>query len=219
MGSDEASLTTNRAFMSKLNLCFVQVFHLPAIFMTRHFLLFLISEYLLIIVNTTCRLSNMNGHIIGPISFLRLLPRVKQTKVCAKTTWTFWRVSGMRWHVDIPLISSPFISEEVFDFSSGTMTQAKIKELKQGFNKVNQFVWSSNVTTSSISFQEFSLIYELCEFILERAQRPSLILVTLETLLRFLNWIPVGYIFETKMIESLASKVFLALVTCNDTRS
>jgi exportin-1 len=38
------------------------------------------------------------------------------------------------------LISCHFIhfhfSEEVFDFSAGHMTQAKIKELKQSFNKV-----------------------------------------------------------------------------------
>lgn len=81
------------------------------------------------------------------------------------------------------------MSEEVFDFSGGQMTTAKIKELKESFNK------------------EFSLIYQLCEYILENSQKPSLILVTLQTLLRFLNWIPLGYIFETKMIEILIFKV------------
>jgi exportin-1 len=29
----------------------------------------------------------------------------------------------------------------------------------------------------------------------------------LETLLRFLNWIPLGYIFETKLINTLIFKV------------
>jgi exportin-1 len=82
------------------------------------------------------------------------------------------------------------MSEEVFDFSGGQMTTAKIKELKESFNK------------------EFSLIYQLCEYILENSQKPSLILVTLQTLLRFLNWIPLGYIFETKMIEILIFKFF-----------
>eukprot|EP00741_Cyanophora_paradoxa_P007524 tig00001154_g7277.t1 len=80
------------------------------------------------------------------------------------------------------------LSEEVFDFSSGQMTQAKIKELKTNFNN------------------EFSAIYQLCEFILTASTRPSLISVTLKTLLRFLNWIPLGYIFETQMIDMLINK-------------
>lgn len=80
-------------------------------------------------------------------------------------------------------------SEEIFDFSGGQMTQAKIKELKGAYNK------------------EFSLIYQLCEIILTNSQKPSLIKATLETLLRFLNWIPIGYIFQTKMIENLIFKV------------
>jgi exportin-1 len=81
------------------------------------------------------------------------------------------------------------MSEEVFDFASGQMTSAKQKELKTSFNK------------------EFSLIYQLCEFILDNSQKPTLLLVTLQTLLRFLNWIPLGYVFETKIIETLTFKV------------
>jgi len=82
------------------------------------------------------------------------------------------------------------MSEEVFDFSNGQMTQAKIKELKSSFNK------------------EFIIIYQLCEYILENSQKASLLNVTLQTLLRFLNWIPLGYIFETKMIDTLLFKFF-----------
>jgi len=82
------------------------------------------------------------------------------------------------------------MSEEVFDFSSGQMTQAKINELKNSF------------------YKEFSLIFQLCDFILANSQRMSLISITLQTLLRFLNWIPVGYIFETKLIETLILKFF-----------
>jgi len=85
------------------------------------------------------------------------------------------------------------IYEEVFDFSSGQMTQAKNKELKESFSK------------------EFSLIYQLCEFVLERSEKPSLLLVTLETLLRFLNWIQLSYIFETSMINNLIFKFFPSL--------
>jgi exportin-1 len=85
------------------------------------------------------------------------------------------------------------MSEEVFDFSNGQMTQAKIKDLKNSFNK------------------EFSLIYQLCEFILERSQKPSLLLATLQTLRAFLTWIPLGYIFGTSMIDTLILKVLFQL--------
>lgn len=91
------------------------------------------------------------------------------------------------------------VSEEVFDFSSGKMTQKKIQELKESFT------------------QEFALIFQLCEFILENGKKPALISATLQTLLRFLNWIPVGYIFETKLLEVLVTKVveyLLHFLTC-----
>lgn len=77
----------------------------------------------------------------------------------------------------------------MFDFSLGQMTQAKAKHLKD--------------TMCS----EFSQIFQLCQFVMESSQNPSLIHCTLETLLRFLNWIPLGYIFETKLISTLIYKV------------
>jgi len=43
--------------------------------------------------------------------------------------------------------------------------------------------------------------------VLEKADRPSLIKVTLEAMLRFLNWIPLGYIFETPVIDHLITRV------------
>jgi exportin-1 len=80
------------------------------------------------------------------------------------------------------------LSEEIFDYSAEQMTQQKIKNLK------NQMCG------------EFSEIFQLCSEILEKAQKPSLIKATLETLLRFLNWIPLGYIFETPIIETLRNR-------------
>lgn len=80
------------------------------------------------------------------------------------------------------------LSEEVFDFSSGQITQTKAKHLKD--------------TMCS----EFSQIFQLCSFVLESSLNAPLIKVTLETLLRFLNWIPLGYIFETTLIETLIFK-------------
>jgi len=81
------------------------------------------------------------------------------------------------------------LSEEIFDFSAESMTQAKIKHLK------NQMCG------------EFSEIFKLCSEVLEEAQKVSLIKATLETLLRFLNWIPLGYIFETTIIDLLLNRV------------
>lgn len=80
------------------------------------------------------------------------------------------------------------MSEEIFDFGSEQMTQARQAELKQTFNK------------------EFSLIFELCQGVLDVSQNADLLEATLETLLRFLNWIPLGYVFETTMIDSLSTR-------------
>jgi len=80
-------------------------------------------------------------------------------------------------------------SEEVFDFSIGQMTQVQSKHLKDSM------------------CNEFSQIFQLCQFVMENSQNPLLIQCTLETLLRFLNWIPLGYIFETKLITTLIYKV------------
>lgn len=62
---------------------------------------------------------------------------------------------------------------------------------------------------------EFSEIFQLCREVLEKAQKPSLIKATLETLLRFLNWIPLGYMFETNLIDILHNRVYgLAFLPC-----
>lgn len=89
------------------------------------------------------------------------------------------------------------LSEEVFDFSQDAMTSTKTRQLKQSM------------------CDEFTSIYNLCSEILRTADQTSLIKATLETLLRFLSWIPLGYIFETpptgsSLIETLRSR-FLEL--------
>ncbi|KIW93532.1 uncharacterized protein Z519_06137 [Cladophialophora bantiana CBS 173.52] len=80
------------------------------------------------------------------------------------------------------------LSEEVFDFSQDQMTSTKAKNLK---------------TTMCA---EFSSIFQLCNEILTTADSVSLVKATLETLLRFLNWIPLGFIFETKLIDTLVTR-------------
>ncbi|TPX51840.1 hypothetical protein SeLEV6574_g00005 [Synchytrium endobioticum] len=91
------------------------------------------------------------------------------------------------------------LSEEIFDFSAEQMTQKKTKDLKQQM------------------CGEFSEIFQLCHEILEKAQKPSLIRATLGTLLRFLNWIPLGYIFETNLIDILRTRFLEAPVFRNVT--
>ncbi|CCC07499.1 unnamed protein product [Sordaria macrospora k-hell] len=66
------------------------------------------------------------------------------------------------------------LSEEVFDYSAEQMTSTKTRNLK---------------TTMCA---EFSQIFQLCQEVLNSANQPSLIKATLETLLRFCNWIPLG---------------------------
>ncbi|KAJ3257200.1 Karyopherin transporter [Boothiomyces macroporosus] len=83
-----------------------------------------------------------------------------------------------------------YSSEEIFDYSLEQMTQSKTKQLK-----------------SSLCDQ-FSEIFQLCHEILSEAEKPSLISATLHTLLRFLNWIPLGYIFETDLINLLCNRFF-----------
>ncbi|KAJ7498254.1 CRM1 C terminal-domain-containing protein [Mycena galericulata] len=80
------------------------------------------------------------------------------------------------------------LSEEIFDFSAEQMTQTKTKNLK---NQISG---------------EFSEIFKLCCEVLKDANKSSLIKATLETLLRFLNWIPLGYIFETQVIDLLLNR-------------
>jgi exportin-1 len=79
------------------------------------------------------------------------------------------------------------------------MTQDKMKQMKKNLNR------------------EFTLIFQLCEYILEHSTEPPLLTATLQTLLRFLHWIPIGYIFETKLIETLALKFFPVAQFQNDT--
>jgi len=82
------------------------------------------------------------------------------------------------------------LSEEVFDFSRDQMVTEKVKRMKQSLNG------------------EFSQIFQLCQFVLEHSQKPSLLQVTLKTLQRFLTWIPLGFIFQTNLIDVLLNKFF-----------
>lgn len=77
------------------------------------------------------------------------------------------------------------LSEEVFDFSRVDLTQAKTKDLKASLNN------------------EFRLIHELCVFVLMNTRKVELVRATLDTLNAYLTWVPLGYIFESNLVELL----------------
>uniref|UniRef100_A0A915ARK8 Importin N-terminal domain-containing protein n=3 Tax=Parascaris univalens TaxID=6257 RepID=A0A915ARK8_PARUN len=79
------------------------------------------------------------------------------------------------------------LSEEVFDFDV-EMTQAKAHHLKKTF------------------CGEFQAVFSLCHAVMETSENAALVEATLQTLYRFLSWIPVGYIFETNIIDLLTQK-------------
>ncbi|KAL7553456.1 hypothetical protein ACHAWF_016738 [Thalassiosira exigua] len=90
------------------------------------------------------------------------------------------------------------LSEEIFDFSKDQMVTQKVKSMKESLNS------------------EFAAVYHLCEFILEKSQRPALLKVTLQTLQRFLTWIPLGFIFRTNLVDTLLNKFFPEPIFRND---
>uniref|UniRef100_A0A915EA02 Exportin-1 n=1 Tax=Ditylenchus dipsaci TaxID=166011 RepID=A0A915EA02_9BILA len=79
------------------------------------------------------------------------------------------------------------LSEEVFDFGTG-LTSARAVQLKQQF------------------CGQFESVHELCHEILENSDNAQLIYATLQTLHGFLDWIPVGYVFENNLIDLITTK-------------
>ncbi len=81
------------------------------------------------------------------------------------------------------------LSEEIFDFSKESLTAAKAEALR------------GSLTT------QLAGIFELFDFVLQAAARPSLLNATLQTLQRYVTWIPDSYVFETRLLETLILKV------------
>ena len=100
------------------------------------------------------------------------------------------------------------LSEEVFDFSKNSMTSAEIGALKGRFAS------------------EFQSVYEACDFVLKgylkdkTKVRLSLLRACMETLLAFLSWMPLVYIFLTDLIEGILmplladKRVYLQALKC-----
>uniref|UniRef100_A0AC35THU4 Importin N-terminal domain-containing protein n=1 Tax=Rhabditophanes sp. KR3021 TaxID=114890 RepID=A0AC35THU4_9BILA len=79
------------------------------------------------------------------------------------------------------------LSEELFEFG-GDLTTQKAAHLKVQF------------------CDQFEGVFNLCFDILKTSGTVSLISSTLVTLNRFLQWIPIGYIFETQIINVIIEK-------------
>lgn len=71
------------------------------------------------------------------------------------------------------------------------MTEAKATRLKESMK------------------EEFGSVFELCQYVLTESECPSLLLETLATLLGFINWIELDYVFESNLIDLLVGKFFL----------
>ncbi|KAI7873048.1 CRM1 C terminal-domain-containing protein [Spinellus fusiger] len=82
------------------------------------------------------------------------------------------------------------LSEEIFDFSGDHMTQTKMRKLK------HQMI------------DEFGDVFALCrQVVASQHVTAGLTIATLEALQRILSWIPMRFIFESDLIETLQSKL------------
>lgn len=95
------------------------------------------------------------------------------------------------------MIVLKLLSEEVFDYSQDQLTQAKAQQLRISMKN------------------EFEKIFELCYEVLDKTTKSSLVIATLNALLRYIQWIPSNYIYQTNLLDILSTK-FLAPV---DTRA
>ena len=79
------------------------------------------------------------------------------------------------------------LSEEVFDFSKGTILQKDAASLKEKMSA------------------EFEMVYNICIQVLKNSDgvSESLIKACLKTLQAFLSWIPLQFIFDTELMEIL----------------
>ncbi|KAL0590230.1 hypothetical protein ABG067_001475 [Albugo candida] len=116
------------------------------------------------------------------------------------------------------------LSEEIFDFSKDQLTEQKTKLLKESLN--HEFTQIFQVGTHRLPrcdtalLTSFSLLsIKLCEFVLNKSSHVPLLTITLQTLLRFLSWIPLGFVFETVLIELLVTKFLATSAFRNDTLS
>ncbi|MCL7034658.1 hypothetical protein MKW94_004053 [Papaver nudicaule] len=69
--------------------------------------------------------------------------------------------------------------------------------------KTNETICENCMVILKLLSEEFQLIHELCMYALSASQKTELVMATLATLHAFLSWIPLGYIFESPLLETL----------------
>ena len=89
------------------------------------------------------------------------------------------------------------LSDEIFNFSKGKMTRVQVKIRKEALNK------------------EFPPLFQILDFVFKSKHDSGLITEALGCLLSCLSWIPLGYVFETKLIEVLVDKFLRVPITRN----
>ncbi|GEQ68186.1 hypothetical protein JCM33374_g1853 [Metschnikowia sp. JCM 33374] len=89
------------------------------------------------------------------------------------------------------MIILKLMGEEIFDFSQDEMTQAKANSLKLSLKA------------------EFEQIFKLCYEVLDKTTKASLVIATLNALLKYIHWIPLNYLFQTDILSLFTNK-FLA---------
>lgn len=93
------------------------------------------------------------------------------------------------------MIILKLLSEEVFDYSQDQLTQRKSQQLKLSMKA------------------EFEEIFKLCYEVLDKTTKPSLVIATLNALLKYIQWIPTNYIFQTNLLDLLSNKLLVSVDT------
>ncbi|CEG74595.1 hypothetical protein RMATCC62417_09776 [Rhizopus microsporus] len=81
------------------------------------------------------------------------------------------------------------LSEEVYDYSASSLTQVKMKRLKEQMKL------------------DFSLIFDLCNKVLMSANQRSLIMETMCTIRNLTTWMPVEYAYQDSFIQLIQTKL------------
>lgn len=143
------------------------------------------------------RFSSRNGLTTGPASYPRLSHLLGRLYHFVKTTWLSWNYCLKRFLTTAPNRWLK-LRQRLWKIRCATSFQTCSSFASPCLSLC--VMWRPRFVASS----HWPLL--CCSEILEKATKPSLISATLHTLLRFLNWIPLGYIFETSLIDHLINK-------------
>ncbi|KAI8370218.1 armadillo-type protein [Blakeslea trispora] len=154
------------------------------------------------VVKTTIEISSNESTLRSETVYLNKLDLVLVQIL--KKDWPHYWPSFIQEIVDSSVVSPSlcennmkilqYLSEEVFDFSADHMTLTKMSKLK------NQMV------------NEFGSVFDLCKRVLSTPSTSLIVLnATLETLHRFISWIPIQFVYRQDLIQILEANFKQAL--------